>query len=115
MSFTHYMKLQNRPFSSIKEGTKTVELRLFDEKRRLLKIGDFIEFTNISDGETILTRVTGLLIFKDFEDLYKEISPSAMGYKKGERVDPKDMEEYYSIEDIEKYGVIGIELFFPLL
>ena len=37
--------LNNRPFKSIKEGTKTIELRLNDEKRSLLKVGDEIEFT----------------------------------------------------------------------
>ena len=29
----HNMNLNNRPFKSIKEGTKTIELRLNDEKR----------------------------------------------------------------------------------
>ena len=28
----HNMSLNNRPFKSIKEGTKTIELRLNDEK-----------------------------------------------------------------------------------
>ena len=42
----HNMNLNNRPFKSIKEGTKTIELRLNDEKRSLLKVGDEIEFTN---------------------------------------------------------------------
>lgn len=31
----HQMKLNNEPFESIKNGTKTIELRLYDEKRRL--------------------------------------------------------------------------------
>ena len=39
------MKLNNEPFNLIKNGTKTVELRLNDEKRKLLNIGDKIEFT----------------------------------------------------------------------
>ena len=34
----HEMKLNNSPFERIKNGTKTIELRLNDEKRQLLKI-----------------------------------------------------------------------------
>ena len=32
------MKLQNEPFSQIKEGTKKIEIRLNDEKRKLMII-----------------------------------------------------------------------------
>lgn len=34
----HEIKLNNGPFELIKNGTKTIELRLNDEKRQLLKI-----------------------------------------------------------------------------
>ena len=47
------MSLNNRPFKSIKEGTKTIELRLNDEKRSLLKVGDEIEFTNRDTNEKL--------------------------------------------------------------
>lgn len=43
----HYMKLQNNPFIKIKNKTKTIEMRLNDEKRKKINIGDNIEFTNI--------------------------------------------------------------------
>jgi ASC-1-like (ASCH) protein len=38
----HYMKLQNDPFTKIKNKTKTIEMRLNDEKRRKIKIHDLI-------------------------------------------------------------------------
>ena len=31
---THEMRLHDEPFNLIKNGTKTIELRLYDEKRR---------------------------------------------------------------------------------
>ena len=34
----HKMKLQEDPFERIKNGTKTVEFRLYDEKRRTIQI-----------------------------------------------------------------------------
>ena len=51
------MKLQNDPFTKIKNKTKTIEMRLNDEKRRKIKIHDLIEFTNIKTGEKLFTKV----------------------------------------------------------
>ena len=53
----HEMKLNNGPFEQIKNGTKTIELRLNDEKRQLLKPNDLIEFTNRSNGEKLLVKI----------------------------------------------------------
>ena len=50
----HEMKLNNGPYVNIKNGTKTIELRLNDEKRQLLKIKDLIEFTNRETLEKML-------------------------------------------------------------
>ena len=38
----HRMNLNNNPFNLIKNGTKTIELRLNDEKRQLLKEKDLM-------------------------------------------------------------------------
>lgn len=46
-NMNHKMSLRNKPFNSIKSGTKTIELRLYDEKRKLISVGDIITFTNI--------------------------------------------------------------------
>lgn len=42
---THYMKLNTEPFEKIEKGEKTIELRLFDKKRRTVRTGDIIEFS----------------------------------------------------------------------
>ena len=47
---SHEMKLHSSPFEMIKSGKKTIELRLYDEKRQLIKEGDIIIFTNTSNG-----------------------------------------------------------------
>ena len=51
------MKLNNGPFKKIKDGTKTIELRLNDEKRQLLKEKDLIEFTNRETLEQMLVEI----------------------------------------------------------
>ncbi len=106
----HEMKLNNRPFKSIKNGTKTIELRLYDEKRQLLKVDDLIEFTNRETLEKITTRIEGLYHYPSFEELYKHFDKVSMGYKEDEEANPSDMQEYYSKEEQEKYGVLGIKI-----
>ena len=36
---------EHRTFEKIEKGEKTIELRLFDEKRRTVRTGDIIEFS----------------------------------------------------------------------
>lgn len=38
----HKMHLKKEPFEKIRNGTKTIELRLNDEKRQQIQNGDFI-------------------------------------------------------------------------
>ncbi len=108
----HNMKLNPVPFEMIKSGEKTIELRLFDEKRQQIKTGDKIVFTNNTSGETLNTLVVKLHRFDSFEELYKSLPLLKCGYTT-ENVDnakPSDMEQYYSLEEQNKYGVVGIEL-----
>lgn len=67
---THSMQLTPSPFQMIKEGTKTIELQLFDEKRRKIQIGDIIEFSNTDTGEKIGAKVSAQYVFDSFESLY---------------------------------------------
>ena len=106
----HEMKLNNEPFECIKNGTKTIELRLNDEKRKLLTVGDYIEFTNRATNEKLLVEVIDLFKYNSFEELYKHFNKIEMGYSINEEANPKDMENYYSKEEEEKYGVLGIKI-----
>ena len=106
----HEMKLNNEPFECIKNGTKTIELRLNDEKRKLLTVGDYIEFTNRVTNEKLLVEVIELFKYNSFEELYKHFNKIEMGYSINEEANPKDMENYYSKEEQEKYGVLGIKI-----
>lgn len=106
----HYMKLIEEPFYKIKSGLKTIELRLNDEKRQKVRTGDFIEFTLIGDDTKKLTvQVTALHHFKSFQELFAVIPKEKMGYGAGEVPDPCYMEKFYSKENQEKYGALGIE------
>lgn len=110
MKTKHEMYLNDKPFTKIKEETKTLELRLNDEKRQLLKIGDLIEFTNRTTLEKMLVIIENLYKFDSFEELYKHFNKIEMGYDEEETASHKDMEEYYKITEQNKYGVLGIQI-----
>lgn len=107
------MKLKDDPFKKVLSGKKSVELRLFDEKRRSLDIGDVIIFTNLSRSEERLAvRITALYRYACFEDLFSEILPERCGYFDGLTIEEASsgMKKYYTEDQIRQYGVLGIKI-----
>ena len=109
---TQEMKLHPTPFEMIKSGQKTVELRLFDEKRQRLKVGDTIVFTNTATGEALSKTVAQLHRFDSFEALYRSLDLLQCGYTPETVAAAKsaDMLQYYSAQEQAQYGVVGIAL-----
>ena len=107
---TCQMNLYPEPFDLIKAGSKTVEMRLFDEKRRKLSVGGLIVFANTKSKEELIAEIVELKQFDSFESLYVNYKKTDLGYKDDELVKPEDMLAYYSTEEIKKYGVVAIEL-----
>lgn len=108
----HAMNLHPGPYAMIATGQKTIELRLYDEKRQKIRIGDSILFTNTKTGEQIRATVVKLHRFDSFAELYQTLPLLQCGYT-SENVDkasPADMNAYYSPEQQSQYGVLGIEL-----
>lgn len=85
-------------------------MRLNDDKRRKIQTGDIIEFTNTSPLEKMSCLVVKIYNYKTFNELYENHTKVSIGYKEGEIAKPEDMLTYYSEEDINKYGVLGIEI-----
>ena len=111
----HNMRVYPDSFEKIKSGEKTIELRLFDEKRQQVKVGDKIVFTNTNTNETLNTTVLKLHNFDNFDKLYKHLPLLKCGYT-NENIDnasPNDMKLYYSVEEQEKQGVVGIQFCTP--
>ncbi|MBR6689335.1 MAG: RNA-binding protein [Clostridia bacterium] len=106
----HQMRLQDSPFNSIKAGTKDIEMRLYDEKRRAIKPGDIIEFTNIVTDEKISAEVYALHIFATFKDMYLAFDKTRLGYAESEIAHPTDMSKFYPEEEIKEFNVVGIEI-----
>ena len=109
----HKMRLNEAPFYKIKNGEKTIELRLYDEKRRLMSEGDIIEFTNVQNpNEVLKCEIVKLHIFDSFYELYATLPLTKCGYtdENVNNAKAEDMNEYYSVEEQKMYGVVGIEL-----
>ena len=106
------MKLNKEPFDAIALGRKTIELRLYDEKRRKLNIGDEIIFTNLKDrSERLAVRIKALFRYETFEELFSEISLEKCGFNGASPAEAAaDMREYYSDKKIRQYGVLGIRM-----
>ena len=105
----HEMKLQPNPFFQIKNGQKTIEVRLNDEKRQQLKVGDEIEFSLATNpDEKIKTEILELIHFSTFTELFDAYQTEDFGVTSKE--DLMKVYEYYTKEDELKYGVLGIKL-----
>ena len=109
---THYMNLVPSAFSKIADGSKTIELRLNDEKRQQINVGDTVVFKCNKNNDVITARVKELHKFADFEILYNALPLDKCGYAESElsTAHYTDMQQYYSEEQIKKYGALGIEL-----
>ena len=109
----HEMHLAPDPFGRIARGEKTVELRLYDEKRQQIRVGDTIRFSCTDDPSmTVTCTVKKLHLFPDFDTLYATLPLTKCGYTPTEcdSASPKDMEAYYPRDAQARYGVVGIEL-----
>ena len=75
------MKLNSEPFEKIKSGLKDIEVRLYDEKRRGVNLGDRIVFSKLPENEeSISVIVTGLSVFRTFEDLFSHFENKRFGH-----------------------------------
>ena len=109
----HTMRLRPEPFEKINSGRKIIELRLYDEKRKQIQVGDTIRFVNTDNTQaTLLAQVEALFAFESFAELYSKLPLTECGYGTEELCDasPADMERYYSKEEQSQYGVVGIKI-----
>lgn len=105
----HDMKLQPVPFAQVKAGSKTIEMRLNDEKRQAISVGDTIVFYKEPDLiECVTARVLERLIYPTFLDMVTSNSPASMGFEGS--LDGYLRPEFYTAEDEQRYGALGLRL-----
>lgn len=104
------MKLQPGPFDLIKTGRKTIEIRLFDEKRKALRVGDIIVFSRLPDlGQKLSVKVVNLLTFKTFQALLDAYPVERFGVlEKGALL--SSLYTFYTPDEEAQFGVVAIEV-----
>lgn len=108
----HKMGLYEEYFDAIKEGKKTVEVRLNDDKRRVINVGDIIEFIGVSEpSKTLKVSVTDLREYNTFEEMYRSIpfkDFDCEGWSMKDMVD--GTYDIYSKEQEKQWGTLAITI-----
>lgn len=106
------MKLNSEMFDKVKSGQKTFEVRLLDEKRQKIGVGDTIIFKrqpDLIDG--VVVKVVEAKVFPNFEQMAMTLSLANVGF---ENKDARQVVRYYrkiyTKQDEEKYGVIAFKI-----
>lgn len=108
---THEMKLNEKPFNNIKKGIKKIELRLYDEKRSKINLNDFIIFHKTTDlSQTLKVKVTGLLRYNSFEELFKDVDFNICGPANSLEEKLNNIHKIYSSKEENKYGILAIHI-----
>lgn len=93
------MNLLDEYFKEVKNRKKTVEVRLYDVKRKSIKVNDIIRFNNRLTNEKIDCKVLKLVKYDNLEELLNNIDVSNS---------KEEILDIYSLDEINKYGLLAI-------
>lgn len=101
------MHLHPMPFEQIRTGTKRVEVRLNEEKRQKIRVGDSLTFILRTDASlSISAQVTQIFHAPSFLEIFRITNKKETAEMLAQNADA--MYQYYLPEDEKKYGVVGI-------
>ena len=109
----HDLKLYGENFDRMESGNKTREYRLYDEKRRLINVGDTIRFISSSNNDKCLyADVEKIEIFTNWYDCYEKYFDDDFKerYESVQAVVDDTYNGYYTKEDSERYGCCCITI-----
>lgn len=102
--------LHSDVFDIVKNGKKDIEVRINDEKRRLLKVGDTLVFLRRpNEDEEIRAKVVGLEYYDCFENLVDHYDMGRIylsDYTKEQYLE--EMKRFYTMEEQRENGVVAI-------
>lgn len=105
----HEFRLHQEPYDAIASGKKTIEARLFDEKRQAITLGDELVFISRKNpNQCIRVRVVALHKAATFQELFSNNEVEKFGKPTIEELTAQ-LAEFYSDEDQRQHGVVGIE------
>jgi len=103
-------RINEKVYDWIKDGTKRIEVRLYNEKAKKIEIGDFITFITIDTNKKLDVKVIDLFIYPSLADLYNDfgselVADNSMTLEKINMT----FENIFGKEKVEKYDVLGIK------
>jgi ASC-1-like (ASCH) protein len=106
------MKMKEEFFDKVKSGQKIYEVRLYDEKRQKICIGDTIIFKKMPDLiDGVVTKVVDVKRFENFEQMAQTLSIASLGFEKKNATQvSRFYRTIYGKEDEKKYGVVVFKL-----
>ena len=104
----HKLHLLDKYFCLIKDGSKTVEIRLNDEKRKKMKVGNYIDFINKDTEEIVTTEIVDKKLFDSVNDLYDMYDEKSIGISKKDIL--KVMRNIYSEDELNDNKICALEI-----
>jgi ASC-1-like (ASCH) protein len=106
------MKLKPEFFDQVKSGKKTYEVRLYDEKRQKIAVGDTIIFKKepeLLDG--VIVKVVDVRRFESFEQMAQTLSLASVGFE-GKNASQVSWfyRKIYTKADEQHYGVVAFKI-----
>ena len=100
----HKMRLLPEYFEYIKTGTKKLEIRLNDEKRKNIKIGDIVIFEKLDETQEFLkTKVTNLYYYSNFNELTSSKTKEGNAYYIEVKKEIENSSEIYLVFNVRNY------------
>ena len=108
----HELKLQPRYYEYILNGSKDIEIRLYDEKRQKINLGDIIIFKKEPElNESFKVKVVGLLRYENFDSLFNDFTIDRLADRSMKKLELlEELEKFYTKEKQKEYGVLGIRI-----
>ena len=108
----HEMKIKQPYFDKIQNGKKIYEIRLNDEKRKLINVGDSITFKENDNLDNYFkAKVDDLICFDSFTEMISTLPPEKVGFENLTNNQIVDIyHQFYSAEEEKKYGVLAIKI-----
>lgn len=107
----HEMKLNDKAFNNIKSGIKKFELRLYDDRRKNINLGDTIIFHNLNNlDDTISVNVLALLRYPTFADFFKDIDYRFCGTANSLESKLERVHTFYTPEQEKEHGILAIKI-----
>ncbi len=103
-------RIYNDVYDAMVKGDKTIEIRLYNEKSKQIKIGDIIKFNILDSNKYLLVKVTNLYKFKNIDELWpykNKILTTFKNLSKEEFV--TKLNDIFGTDEVKSHELIGIE------